>query len=118
MLTLFAEGGFPIWFLLAFGLATLGFAARFAWAPARRTLRTTYGLAAATGFTTLTAVCADVAAVGHGVPEYLKAHPDTTMVEALLDGMAESMSPGIFGFTILSLASLIVAFGFQRETVG
>ena len=117
MLTLFAEGGFPMWFLLAFGLAMLAFATRFAWAPASRTLRITCALAGATTFTTLTAVCADLASVGHQAPGYVQAHPETTMVEALLQGLAESLSPGILGFTMLSLAALIVALGFQREVV-
>jgi hypothetical protein len=117
MLTLFAEGGFPMWFLLAFGVAMLVFAVRFAMAPARRALRTTFALAGGTTMASLTAVCADVAAVGHEAPAYLKAHPDTTMVEALLQGIAESMSPGIVGFAMLALAALIVALGVQREAV-
>ncbi len=116
MLTFFTEGGFPMWFLLAFGLATLVFAARFAWVPARRTLRTTFALAGGTAFASATAICADVAAVGHGAPGYLKAHPETTLVDALLQGMAESMSPGILGFAMVSLAALVVALGYQRES--
>ena len=115
MLTLFTEGGFPMWFLLAFGLATLVSSARFARAPARRILRTTFALAGATALTTLTGICADLAAVGHEAPAYLVAHPGSTMVEVLLQGVAESMSPGILGFTMLSLAALIAALGFQRE---
>lgn len=115
MLTLFTEGGFPMWFLLAFGLASLIFAARFARAPLRRTLRITFALAGATAFTSLTSICADLAAVGHQVPGYLKKHPDTTLAEALLQGIAESLSPGILGFTMLSLTALIVALGFHRE---
>jgi hypothetical protein len=115
MLTLFAEGGFPMWFLLAFGLATLAFAARFAHTPARRTLRTAFALAGATAFTSVTGVCADLAAVGHHAPGYLEVHPGTTMVEALLQGVAESMSPAIVGFTMLSLAALVAALGLQRE---
>jgi hypothetical protein len=117
MLTLFVEGGFPMWFLLAFGLATLVFAARFALAPARRALRTTFALASGTALATLTAMCADVAAVGHGAPGYLKTHPETTLVDALLQGVAESMSPCIVGFAMLSLAALIVALGYQREVI-
>jgi len=115
VLTLFIEGGFPMWFLLAFGLATLAFATGFAWSPVRRTLRTTFGLAAATGFTSVTGICTDLATVGHQAPSYLKAHPTETLVDVRLQGAAESMSPGIMGFTILSLAALIVALGFQRE---
>jgi hypothetical protein len=115
MLTLFIEGGFPMWFLVAFGAATLAFSIRFARMPARRTLRTALALAGATAFTTLTGICADLATVGHDAPSYLKAHPGTSMVEVLLQGIAESLSPGIMGFTTLSLAGLIVALGFQRE---
>jgi hypothetical protein len=117
MLTLLTEGGFPMWFLLAFGLATLIFAACFARAPLRRTLRITLALAGATAFTTLTSICTDLAAVGHKLPEYVTKHPDTTLAEALLQGIAESLSPGILGFTMLSLTALIVALGFHREVL-
>jgi hypothetical protein len=115
MLNLFVEGGFPMWFLLAFGLTTLVFAARFARAPVRRTLRIALGMAGATVFTTLTSVSTDLAMVGHHAPEYLKSHPETTLPEVLLQGMAESLSPAILGFTMLSLAALLVAVGFHRE---
>ena len=115
MLKLFVEGGSPMWFLLAFGLAMLSFAGRFAWAPARRTLKTTFGLGGATAFASLTGLVTDLATVGHQAPSYLKAHPETTMVDVLLQGLAESFAPAILGFTMLSLAGLIVALGFQRE---
>jgi len=111
MSNLIRDGGLPMWFLLAFGLATLFFAARFAWAPVRRTLRITLALGAATGFTSVTGMCADFANVGRHAPSF----PKSTLVEVVLQGMAESLSPGILGFTFLSLASLIVAFGFHRE---
>lgn len=115
MLNLLVEGGFPMWFLLAFGLATLWFAVRFARAPSRRLLKTTLALASATGFTVLTTLCTDLAMVGHHAPEYLKAHPEMSLHEVVLQGIAESLSPGILGFTMLSLAALILAYGFQRE---
>jgi hypothetical protein len=111
MLNMFRDGGLPMWFLLAFGLATLFFAARFAWAPVRRTLRITLALGAATGFTSLTGICTDFATVGRHAPRF----PKGKLVELLLQGMAESLSPGILGFTFLSLAALIVALGFHRE---
>ena len=115
MMTLFVEGGFPMWFLLAFGLATLVFAGRFAWVPARRTLKTAFGLGGATAFAALTGIVTDLAAVFRQAPSFWKAHPEATMVEVLLQGLAESMAPAIFGFTMLSLAGLIIALGFQRE---
>lgn len=115
MITLFIEGGFPMWFLLAFGLSLLVVAVGYARAPTRRRLRTAFGLGLATAFTALTGICTDLAAVGHHAPEYLKKHPENNMVEVLLQGFAESMSPGVLGFTMLSVAALIVALGFYRE---
>jgi hypothetical protein len=117
MMTIFVEGGFPMWFLLVFGLATLVFAVRFAWTPVRRTLRSVLSLATATAFTVLTGICTDLATVGHQAPTYVKAHPDVTLVEAVLQGVAESLAPGILGFTVLSLAALVVTLGFQREVI-
>jgi hypothetical protein len=118
MLNLMLEGGFPMFFLLAFGLVDLFFAARFARAPSHRRLRVTVSMGLATGFTTLTATCTDVAAVGHHAPDYLRAHAGTTMPEVLLQGLGESMSPGILGFTTLSLVALIVVVGQYREPLG
>lgn len=115
MLTVFREGGFPMFFLLAFGLLTLAVAARYAFAPTSRGLRTTIGLGFATAFTTLTGTCADLAQVGHHAPDYQRAHPGTSFAEVLAQGMAESMAPGILGFTVLSLAALLVALGLHRE---
>ena len=115
MITLFQEGGFPMWFLLVFGLGTLVLAVRFATAPTKWAFRTTAGLGAATLFTAVTGTCADLAAVGHHAPDFLKKHPELTMTEVVLQGFAESMSPGILGFTMLSLAAMIVTFGFYRE---
>lgn len=115
MTKLFMEGGFPMWFLLAFGLGMLIFAVRYAIAPTKWLYRATLGLGAATLFTAITGICADFAAVGRHAPAYLKSHPEMTLPEVLLQGMAESLSPGILGFTMLSLAALIVTVGFFRE---
>lgn len=104
-----------MFFLLAFGLAALVFAARFALSPTQRSLRTAAALSAATGFTAITGTCAAFAAVGHHAPEYLKRHPETTLAEVVLLGIGESMSPGILGFTMLSLIALILGLGFWRQ---
>jgi len=114
MLTLFQEGGFPMWFLLVFGVMTLVSAARFAARPESTRLRLAGALGLATLFTTLTAICADLAAVGHQAPNYLSRHPELSLSSVLLQGAAESMSPAIVGFTIMSLASLVVALGIHR----
>jgi hypothetical protein len=115
MLTLFQEGGFPMWFLLAFGGLTLICAARFAARPDSARLRLAAALGLTTLFATLTAICADFAAVGHHLPEYLTHHPDVSFSTALMQGAAEAMSPAILGFTMLSLAALLLGLGFHRE---
>jgi uncharacterized membrane protein len=117
MMTLFREGGFPMWFLLVFGTLLLISGARFAMRPEAARLRVTLALGAATLFTMITAISADLATVGHQVPNYLARHPETSLTTALLQGVAESLSPAILGSTLLTLAALFIALGFHREPV-
>jgi len=114
MLTLLGEGGFPIWFLLVFGASTLIFATRYASAPTGVWLRVTLCLGAATLLTIMTCVSASLAQVGHHAAEYHQVHPELTLADVLLQGFAESMSSAILGFTILSLAALILTLGAYR----
>ncbi len=118
MATLVREGGFPVFFLLAFGLAALIFAVRFAMAPSRRLFKTTLALCAATALTSINGIFAAVSAVGHQAPEYVERHPDLSLAEVALLGLGESMSPGILGFTVLSLIALILALGVYRQDPG
>jgi hypothetical protein len=114
MLTLFAEGGYPMWFLVFFGICTLLAAAAFAYRPERARLRLTVGLAATTLCSIGTGVAADLAQVGHHVGEYHRAHPGSTLPELVLQGFAESMSPAIFGGFILTIVALWVSLGLWR----
>jgi len=116
MMTLFPEGGFPMWFLLLFGALLLLAGARFAWRPDTARLRLALALGAATLFTSLTAICAALATVGHQAPAYLARHPEMTLASVLLEGIAESLSPAILGCTALTLAALFIALGFYRES--
>jgi uncharacterized membrane protein len=116
MMTLFLEGGFPMWFLLAFGLLSLLASGRFAFRPSRARLRLTVSLGLATLFTVLTAIAADLAMVGHQVPRYLTSHPKETLASVLLQGFAESMSPAILGFSVLTVVALFLALGYYRES--
>jgi len=115
MSTLMQEGGMPMWFLLLFGVATLIAAVRFAARPRRNALAVALSLAGVTAVTAVSAVASDLAAVGHKAFDFLRAHPDMTLSQILLQGFAESMSPAILGFTVLALVGLIVALGFQRQ---
>lgn len=118
MATLIREGGFPAFFLLAFGLLAMAFAVRFAAAPTQRVFRTTLALSAATLLTSFNGIFAAFSAVGHQAPEYLKRHPESSLSEVVLLGLGESMSPGILGFTLLSLIALILALGVYRQNPG
>src|SRR5262249_21779537 len=115
MATLVREGGFPVFFLLAFGLLAMSFAVRFALSPSRRIFRTTLALCAATLLTSLNGMFAAFSAVGHQAPEYVRHHPGSSLAEVVLLGFGESMSPGILGFTVLSLTALILALGVYRQ---
>jgi len=107
-----------VFFLLAFGLLAMGLAVRFAIAPSRRMLKTTLALSAATALTSINGIFAALSAVGHQVPDYVARHPETTLAQATLLGVGESMSPGILGFTVLSLIALILALGIYRQDPG
>ena len=117
MLTLFREGGFPIWFLLSFGALSLLAAARFALRPEPARLRLALALAAATLFTMSTAISAALATVGHQAPGYLARHPEDSLSGVILQGLAESLSPAILGSTVLTLSALFVALGCYRESL-
>jgi len=114
MLTLIQEAGFPIWFVLAFGALTLLTCARYAANPRLERLPLAGALGLATLFSTFTAICADLATVGHQGPAFLAKHPGTPLYALLLQGGAESLSPAIIGCSVLTLAALLVALGCHR----
>lgn len=112
MLNLLREGGFVMVFVLGFGLTALVCAILFAVRPARRKLPFLRGMSYATLFAVLSGICADLAAVGHHVPDRFADKPDWYMY--LILGVGESMAPGILGFSILSLVALCAAVGARR----
>jgi hypothetical protein len=117
MITLMRDGGFPMFFLLAFGLAALVLSVRFALSPSQRMLKTALAMSCATAFAAFTGICTAFAAVGQKAPVFLKRHPDpdTTLAEVVLIGFGESMSPGILGGVMLSLIAIILALGLWRQ---
>jgi hypothetical protein len=114
MLSLIRDGGAPMWAILSFGLLDLLAAARFAYRPTRGQLPAIAALALAVLSSIACGVMADIAAVGSKVPsrpEWAN-HPQIHLI--LLQGLAESMAPGILGFSTLSLAALLCAVGLRR----
>jgi Na+/H+ antiporter NhaC len=109
---LIREGGWPMWFTLIFGLLSLASAARFARSADRRHLGFVIGISTATLFSIFNGFAADLAAVGNSVA---RGYPDNeTYLRVINKGFAESMSPGILGFTLLSLTWLVAAVGLGR----
>src|SRR5205823_13028959 len=100
-------------FILAFGLIALGLAARFAIRPAREQLALVRALSSATLFATLAGTVADFGATFLTVSSD-QFRNDPAWHILLVQGLGESMSPGIVGFTLLSLTSLLLCVGAGR----
>ena len=118
MMTLMHEGGLPMWFILAFGLAALASAIRYSLRPQAKLRGLLTGLSLATLFSTLAALAAALGATlntltGRRFPELSLEAPHGALT--LLTGLAESMSPLIMGFALLALSSMFGAIGRFRE---
>jgi hypothetical protein len=113
MLELLREGGVPMLFVVIFGLLTFLAAALFAARGDRRRVGFITWMGLATLMSVGGAFCADLAAVGHhGLDRCAEMHIQPA--SCVLVGMAESMAPGIVGFTLLSLAGMLTAVGMSR----
>ena len=114
MLTLFRNGGFPMFFILAFGFVALAAAAWYAYRPNPRSFGFIVWMGAATLFSTLMGTSADFGATFFHVSRAIDKgmagwHGD------LMEGLAESMSPGIMGFSLLAMTALVVSVGKARD---
>lgn len=132
MWTFLRAGGLPMAFILLFGLIALGAAFYFAVRAERRSLGFIKGMAAATLFSTLATSCADVGATlyaaekafdptksfetrqGPATAEQTEAAALPRVIHIVIEGFAESTSPGILGFSFLALTSMLVAVGRRR----
>lgn len=112
MWNLFRNGGFPMWFILGFGLVTLLTAFSYAMRPAVERERLVRWMGLATLFSVLCGTAGDLAAVAR----YVATTPMETgkMLAIVVEGVGESMSPAIFGFSMLSLAAAMIAVGKRR----
>jgi uncharacterized membrane protein len=113
--TLFREGGFPMFFVVGFGAIALGAAFWHALRPDARHEGFIKWMSAATLAAVLNGFCSDLATVARFVAEQDMAAEQRTRI--LLQGFAESMSPGILGFAFLALVALLTAIGRRRLDV-
>jgi hypothetical protein len=107
-----------MWFILAFGVVGLVAAAGYA-AKKARSLGFIYGLGAATLFSTLSATCADFGATFAHVSGRMEpgGMQWADVATPLIEGAGESMSPGILGFSFVSLTCLLVGVGKHRRAL-
>jgi hypothetical protein len=112
MPNLIRDGGFSMWFILAFGGIALVTAFVFAARPDVRSERFIAWMGLATLGATLCGVASDIATTLYFVAGHEMA-PDRR-VQIAMQGTAESMAPAIVGFAILSLVALMVAVGKRR----
>ena len=117
MWTLIRAGGvLPMMFILVFGLLALGASFYFAVRPQRRSLGFVQNMGQATLFATLAATSADVGSTLYAASKAWEL-PGSGPLEAtrlIVEGLAESTSPGILGFSFLAMTAMLVAVGRRR----
>jgi hypothetical protein len=120
MLTLMRNGGFPMWFILLFGLMSLGAAAYFAMRTEQRVYGFIKWMSVATLCTVVSGTAADLGETCFTVASVLQGKPGPAGYEhvawyaMLLEGVAESMSPVIMGVSLVGLTALLTAIGRRR----
>ncbi len=115
MIRLFILGGWPMFIVVGFGLVALVAAALYAIRGKRQPLGFVYGMMGATFFAVLCGFAADLGAVFFALSsDKMSDVPAEQAHRILLEGFGESMSPGIMGFTMLSLTAFLVAVGSHR----
>ena len=116
MLTLFRNGGFPMFFVVGFGILSLAAAGWYAFRPNPRSIGFIVWMSAATFFSVLMGTATDLGAVFFHVSRMVENNiPGPPFSVVLLEGFAESMSPAIMGFAFLALTAFVTAVGKARE---
>jgi hypothetical protein len=111
LITLFRDGGWSMFIIVLFGLIALGAAGYFAARPDERHEGFIRWMSLATLWSVLAGICSDLATVFAATCQVEDAAQRTRMN---LEGMAESLSPGIMGFVFLALVGLLAAIGRRR----
>lgn len=114
MTWLMRAGGFPMWFIAAFGLVALVAAALFARRPDERRLRFIRWMSLATAFQVVAGVASDLAAVFTKVPGRPEWAESPKIHLIVMAGLGESMAPAILGCGLLSMVAFLVALGVRR----
>jgi hypothetical protein len=111
LFTLFRDGGWSMFAVVIFGLVALAAAAFYAARPDGKHEGFIKWMSRATLWSILAGMCSDFATVFRYVCEMEDWNKRT---QTILEGAAESLSPGIMGFVLLSLVALLAAVGRRR----
>src|SRR4051794_11266380 len=118
MWTLIRNGGvIPMMFILVFGLVGLGASFYFAVRGQRQSLGFLKGMMQAVLFATLAATAADLGATLYAASHAWEQPGEGQPREAahmIIEGFAESTSPGILGFSFLAVTAMLTAVGRRR----
>lgn len=114
MIEFMRAGGVPIWIVLLFGLITLAAAGSFFWRPDQRKKGLIQGMSMASVFSILAGILSCLAAVMSKVPNHPEWSKSPDLHLIVMTGIGESLTPGILGFAILSLAWLFTALGTRK----
>ena len=110
MVEFMKAGGWSMWIVLIIGLATMVAAGFFLFRRDLGKLALVRALTLATVFAMATGLCANVAAV----MTYAAGNADVALHVVVMQGLAEALAPGVLGFTMLSIAWLLIAVGTRR----
>ena len=108
---IFRDGGWSMFFVVLFGFVALGTAAFHAARPDGKHEGFLEWISKATLWSILAGMCSDFATVFHVTGQMDDAAQRSQII---LVGCAESLSPGIFGFVLLSLVAMLTAVGRRR----
>lgn len=111
MVEFMRAGGWSMWIVLLFGLGAMVAAGVFVFRRDLGKLALVRALTLATVFAIATGLCANLAAVmTHAAGGEIPAPVHVIVMQ----GLAESLAPGVLGFTMLSISWLLVAVGTRR----
>ncbi len=114
MIQFMKNGGVPMWFILAFGVTTLVSAIAFARRPEAHRIRFVLAMGLATVLASINGLVAALAMVCVFVADDAELSHGPDLPQVLLRGLGESLANPILGFTLLTLASFVLAMGIRR----
>jgi len=112
MVDFFIAGGWMMFVILAVAIPMLVTAVKFARNASPHGLSLVRTLTTATVFASLAGTVTDLATVGRKVSSIPELQKD--LVNNLLWGFNEAMAPVTLGFSLITLAWILVAFGVRR----